>query len=79
MPDEEDLEEVVPIPERHVVMTPTGVTIVMSEEDQRRAHECLERSGRITLNFGEISVSGFNEIRRLTRFDPPDGGIGPID
>jgi hypothetical protein len=74
MPDESN-ESVVPITERHVVMTPTGVTFVFNEEDQRRARECLERSGRVTFNFGEMSVGGLTEIRALES----DSGIQLID
>jgi len=73
-------EDIVPISGRHVVMTPTGVTFVLNEEDQRQARRCLERSGEIRINFGEVTVSSLSEIRRLERFaDKPDGGVGPID
>ncbi len=76
----EDEDTVVPIRERHVVMTPTGVTFVLNEEDQRQARRCLERTGNITINFGEVTVSSLSEIRRLERIaDGPDGGVGPID
>jgi len=70
-PDESD-ESVVPIADRHVVMTPTGVTFVFNEEDQRRARECLERSGQLTFRFGEVTVSGLTEIRVLesTHLEP---------
>jgi hypothetical protein len=69
-PDES--EDVVPIVDRHVVMTPTGVTFVFNEEDQRRARECLERSGRLTFSFGEVTVGGLTEIRVLesTNLEP---------
>ncbi len=41
-------EGTVPVPGRHVVITPTGISFVFNEEDQRRARrECLERSGEI--------------------------------
>jgi hypothetical protein len=62
----------VPIVDRHVVMTPTGVTFVFNEEDQRRARECLERSGRLTFSFGEVTVGGLTEIRVLesTNLEP---------
>jgi hypothetical protein len=63
-PDQSD-DHVVPIAERHVVMTPTGVTFVFNEEDQRRARECLERTGRLTFSFGEVTVGGLTEIRPL--------------
>lgn len=65
-------EDVVPIVDRHVVMTPTGVTFVFNEEDQRRARECLERSGRLTFTFGEVTVGGLTEIRVLesTNLEP---------
>ena len=83
--DDERDTGVVPIKERHIVMTPTGITFVLSEDDQAQARACLEKSGKVTINFGEVSVSSLHEIRRLgTRFAPdggvpPDGGIGPID
>jgi hypothetical protein len=70
-PDESD-PPVVPIAGRHVVMTPTGVTFVFNEEDQRRARECLERTGQLTFSFGEVSVGGLTEIRALesTQLEP---------
>jgi hypothetical protein len=78
--DDDEIEEIVPIRDRHVVMTPTGVTFMFNEEDQIQARHCLERSGRITLNFGEVSLSNLTEIRRLEHFaGGPDGGVGPID
>jgi hypothetical protein len=69
-------EDVVPIHDRHVVITPTGVTFVFNEEDQRRARECLERSGRITLNFAEVTVDSLTEVRSL---DPDFLPMTPID
>jgi hypothetical protein len=78
--DDNELEEIVPIQGRHIVMTPTGVTFVLNEEDQRHARRCLERSGEIRINFGEVRVSSLSEIRRLEHFaGTPDGGVGPID
>jgi hypothetical protein len=71
-------EDIVPHRERHVVMTPTGVMFTLNEEDQRQARRCLERTGAITFNFGEVSVSSLTEIRRLEG-EGPDGGVGPID
>lgn len=66
----------VPVPGRHVVITPTGISFVFNEEDQRRARECLERSGEIRINFGEISLSSLTEVRRL---DPEFGPPQPVD
>jgi hypothetical protein len=65
---------------RHIVMTPTGVTFLLNEADQEQARKCLERSGKITIDFGEITVSSLNEIRKVGRFGgrlAPDGGTGP--
>lgn len=62
---------------RHIVMTPSGITFLLNEADQKQARRCLERSGKITLNFGEIAVSSLNEIRRIGQFGSPDGGTGP--
>lgn len=72
MHEPNESEDVVPIADRHVVMTPTGVTFVFNEEDQRRARECLERSGRLTFTFGEVTVGGLTEIRVLesTNLEP---------
>jgi len=65
---------------RHVVMTPTGVTFLLNKADQDQARKCLERSGKVTINFGEITVSSLNEIRKVGRFGPgPAPGPGPID
>ena len=51
-----DEEHAVPIKERHVVMTPTGVTFVLNEEDQLQARKCLERAGKITIRSGSDRV-----------------------
>lgn len=77
-PDHDDEYEPVKLDGRHVVMTPTGVTFLLNEADQEQARKCLERSGKVTINFGEISVSSLNEVRRIARFGGvPDGGTGP--
>ena len=68
--------DVVQIPERQVVITPTGVTFVFNEEDQRRARLCLERSGEVTINFGEVKLSSLTEVRTL---DPELGPPQPVD
>jgi hypothetical protein len=57
--------------ERHVLVTPTTLVITLNEEDQKQARECLERSGKITFNFGEISVSSMTEVRRLGQAEIP--------
>ena len=78
-------DEAIPLDGRHVIMTPTGVTFLLSEEDQEQARRCLEESGKVTINFGEIRVSSLNEVRRITDIGAvPDGGApapgpGPID
>ena len=81
-----DRREAIPLDGRHVIMTPTGVTFLLSEEDQEQARRCLEKSGSITINFGEIKVSSLNEVRPIRdRITAPDGGTppppppGPID
>jgi hypothetical protein len=83
MPENDDDEQIVPMAARHVVMTPTGVTFVFNEEDQRRARRCLEKSGRITINFAEVTLTGLSEVRRLEeplgKVPAPDAGVGPID
>lgn len=79
--EEENLGEeqgVTKLEGRHVVMTPTGVTFLLSEEDQEQARRCLDRSGKVTINFGEIAVTSLNEVRKLGSFrGAPDGGTGP--
>lgn len=78
-------EEAIPLDGRHVIMTPSGVTFLLSEEDQAQARRCMEQSGQVTINFGEIRVTSLNEARRITDLGAaPDGGApapgpGPID
>ena len=50
---------------RYVIMTPSTIVFTLNEEDQKHARRCLERSGKITFNFGEISMSSLTEVRRL--------------
>jgi len=59
----EQLEERVdPNKRQHfIVATPTALLITFNNEQQRRAHQCLARSGKITFSFKEISVTSLPE------------------
>jgi len=51
--------------ERKVVVTPSAVVIPLDEELQRRAQECLAKSGTVTFSFREISVTDLTEIANV--------------
>jgi hypothetical protein len=50
---------------KKVVVTPGAVVIPLDEELQRRAQECLAKSGRVTFTFREISVTDLTGIANV--------------
>jgi hypothetical protein len=39
------------------VVTDSCLVISLNEEQQKRAQECLDKTGKITLNFREVAVT----------------------
>jgi flavin reductase (DIM6/NTAB) family NADH-FMN oxidoreductase RutF len=42
---------------QHVVATPHAVIFTLSEEQHQQARACLQKSGKATFKFEEVSVS----------------------
>jgi hypothetical protein len=54
-----------PNKERSVVVTPGAVVIPLDEELQRRAQECLAKSGTVRFTFREIAVTDLTGIANV--------------
>jgi hypothetical protein len=62
MPDEQGGSSSEYSDERQGVVTPNALVIPLTDEDRRQARECLDRSGRITIKFKEISATRLTDI-----------------
>ncbi|TDW91131.1 hypothetical protein [Kribbella sp. VKM Ac-2566] len=56
----------------HVAVTPDAVVFALGEEQREAAKQCMEKNGRVTFTFREISVTDLLELKAL---DGPDGGV----
>jgi hypothetical protein len=45
----------------HIILSPSAIVIPLSERHLEQARACLQRSGRITFSFKEVSVTRLPE------------------
>lgn len=57
MDDEQDYEAKPERSEDHIVATPHTLVISLSDENQKRAQECLRNSGSISFSLREVAVT----------------------
>lgn len=55
-----------------VAVTPDAIVFSLSDAHREAAKQCLDKSGRVTFTFREVSVTDLLELKEL---DGPDGGV----
>lgn len=56
----------------HVAVTPAAVVFTLSEAHRVAAKQCMDKTGKVTFTFREVSVTNLLELKEL---DGPDGGV----
>jgi hypothetical protein len=55
-----------------VAVTPDAIVFSLGDAHREAAQQCLDKNGKVTFTFREISVTDLLELKEL---DGPDGGV----